>query len=70
MISTILPKEPTDNQLKNLEDKLLIRLENQKKFISASIGLFKRLREVEPDAFSQAEVDWRWVINDMQLFDE
>ena len=54
MIPHSVPSHPTDEQLKCLEKRLLTYLSNEMQLISASFGLYKRLREIETESYSSS----------------
>jgi hypothetical protein len=63
MVSTILPVNPDDNQMKASRLKVQKQLTTIEKLADMSFDMFEELRSIKPD--SRLLVKWRWVVADL-----
>jgi hypothetical protein len=60
MVSTILPVNPDDNQMRASRLKIQEQLKTIEKLADISFAMFEELRSLKPD--SRLLVKWRWVV--------
>jgi hypothetical protein len=65
MVNAILPRDPDNNQLKNLQLKTLKQTKTFEKLVELSFELFDELRKHKQGEHSSALIKFRWVINDL-----
>ena len=65
MVNAILPRDPDNNQLKNIQLKTLKQTKAFEKLVDLSFELFDELRKHTHGEHSSALIKFRWVLNDL-----
>ena len=65
MISTILPVDPDNNQIKYIQSKILKQLKAIETLTELSFELFEELRKYKKGEYSSILIKWRWAINEL-----